>query len=49
MQLMGDMGTQMTIQKIKSKCSQSAGSIRDTIAEVVEMFDEKDERFLKMG
>ena len=41
-----DMGTQMALQKIKAK---HGGSMREAIAEVNEVFEEKDERFEKMG
>jgi hypothetical protein len=43
---MNDMGTQMTIQKIKAK---HGGNIRETIREVCSVMDEADERFLQMS
>lgn len=35
----------MTIQKIKAR---NQGAVRETIIEACEMFDEQDDRFLKM-
>jgi hypothetical protein len=47
MLFMGDMGTQMTIQKIKSKSGIS--KIKEVMEELTEMFDEKDPRFESMS
>ena len=44
---MGDMGTQMTIQKIKSKSGISG--IKEVMEELTEMFNEKDPRFENMS
>lgn len=46
MLFMNDMGTQMTIQKLKAK---HQGNVRETIKEACEYFDETDERFLRMS
>lgn len=46
MLFMNDMGTQMTLQKLKAK---HQGNVRETIKEACEYFDETDDRFLRMS
>jgi hypothetical protein len=46
MLFLNDLGTQMTLQKLKAK---HQGNVRDTIREACEYFDETDEHFLRMS
>lgn len=46
MLFLNDLGTQMTLQKLKAK---HQGNVRDAIREACEHFEETDERFLRMS
>ena len=46
MHMMNDMGTQMSIQRIKAS---HQGNVRDTIRDVCLTMDQADERFLQMS